>query len=260
MKGLRVENLGFARPMRGAVLEDISFGLEPGRILAVLGKNGAGKTTLLSILSGRLKESAGTVSWNGQLIETMPSRTRAATVAVLPQIERLPFNYRVLDFVLMGRTPHLSALSLPGKQDEDAAFHALDELGLSHLAHEKAGEISGGEFQLVRLARCLAQEASLFLLDEPTSLLDPANSSEVASVLVRLAETGRAIVCATHDISLAGTIADEVLLLGDRKVLVHDAPKSALTTEWLQQAFGIQFKITEGPSVFDPRNSGSTRV
>jgi len=250
MKTLEVRALGFSRKGRGTILEDVSFLLEGGSRLAILGANGAGKTTLLSLLGGKLEAGAGQVLLDGEAVSGLSPRVLARKVAFLPQIERLPFNYGVLEFVLMGRAPHIQPLSLPGNADEAAALSALAELGLESLAERKAGEISGGEFQLVRIARCLAQEAELLLLDEPTSLLDPANAHRVARELAALSSRGRTIVFATHDIALARSLADTILVLGARKTLRLGPPGEVLTPEFLGTAFGVKFGMEQVPSAY----------
>lgn len=250
MKALESRAVSFSRAGRGRILADISFRVAAGRKLAVLGANGAGKTTLLSLLGGRLAADSGAVYLDEAGVRDLPSRALARKIALLPQIERLPFNYRVLEFVLMGRAPHIQPLSLPGKADEEIARSALAELGLASLEDRRAGEISGGEFQLVRIARCLAQEAELLLLDEPTSLLDPANAQRVARELASLSSKGKTIIFATHDIGLARSLADDVLVLGGGGLLRLGPPADVLVPEFLKQAFGVDFGIGQVPTAY----------
>ena len=250
MMRLEARSLCFSRPGRGSILEDISFSLDASRILAILGANGAGKTSLLSLLSGRLKPDSGEVLLDGEALGRQGPRRLAQALAFLPQIERLPYNYRVLDFVLMGRTPHLAPLSMPGEEDERVALEALDLLGLSFLADQGAGEISGGEFQLVRVARCLAQGAQTLILDEPTSLLDPANSKRVSAELASLAAGGRTIIFATHDIALATSLADKVLLLSRHRCLRLGPPSETLSPELLGETFGVGFGMMPMPTAY----------
>ncbi|MCX7026140.1 MAG: ABC transporter ATP-binding protein [Spirochaetes bacterium] len=250
MTRLEARSLSFSRPGRGIVLDGISFSLEAGGILAILGPNGAGKTTLLSLLCGRLAPDSGEALLDGAALETCSPRRLAESLAFLPQIERLPYNYKVLDFVLMGRTPHLRPLSMPGVEDEKMAREALDLLGLGHLAGLGAGEISGGEYQLVRIARCLAQGARILLLDEPTSLLDPANARRVAAELASLAAMGRTIIFATHDIALARSLADHVLLLARHRALRFGPPSETLTARLLGEVFGVDFDLEQIPTAY----------
>jgi len=250
MNHLEAKSLCFSREGRGTVLSDISFGIPAGRRLAILGANGAGKTTLLSLLGGRLKADRGEILMDGISIAGYSPRALAGKIAFLPQIERLPFNYKVLEFVLMGRAPHIPPLSMPGPGDEAKARAALAELGLEPLADRRAGEISGGEFQLARIARCLAQEADLLLLDEPTSLLDPANAQRVAKELGALADRGKTIVFSTHDLALALALADEAILLHGAGILCRGQPSAILQPGLLGTAYGVDFRMMEFPSTY----------
>ena len=253
MKAIEAQGLAFARPERGEILDDISFRIGEGSKLAILGANGAGKTTLLSLLGRRLVAERGCILLDGVALREFSPRALARKIAFLPQIERLPFNYRVLEFVLMGRAPHIEALAQPGAGDEEIARRALTELGLEYLTERRAGEISGGEYQLVRIARCLAQEAEILLLDEPTSLLDPANASHVARELASLASKGKTIVFSTHDIALARSLSDTVLVLGNRRLLRMGSPGDVLVPEFLKLAFGVEFSIAPLPTSYaDP--------
>jgi iron complex transport system ATP-binding protein len=251
-RGISIEarSLSFSRPGRGMILEDISFAVEPGKKLAIMGANGAGKTSLLALLGGKLAADRGKVLIGGMPPSSFSPRSLAGKIAFLPQIERLPFNYTVLEFVLMGRAPHIPALSVPGAADEDAAFSALAELGLESLAERSASEISGGEFQLIRLARCLAQAAGLLLLDEPTSLLDPANAQRVARELAALAAKGKTIVFSTHDMALARFLADDILLLSNKRVLALGPPVEVLSPKNLRGAYGVDFEDMVFPTAY----------
>ena len=253
MSLLEVEDVCFTRHGLGPILKNISFSLERSQILAILGANGAGKTTLLSLLGGRLKPTHGSLCFDGICKldgKGEPPSNLAKKLAYLPQIERLPFNYKVIDFVLMGRTPHIQTLALPSSNDEELARQAIDSLGLSTLADRGAGDISGGEFQLARIARCLAQEAEILILDEPTSLLDPANAYRVSHVLTSLAKKGVTVILSTHDSSLAYSIAHRALILRKGTVLDFGIPNTCLTREKLSQAFDVEFFDTYAPNVF----------
>ena len=247
MNALRVENLRFSRKNRGLILGSLSFDIGEGACVAVLGANGSGKTTLLSLLSGRLKPDSGKILIGEIPLGSMDGRALALKTALLPQIERLPFNYRVLDFVLMGRAPHVPALALPGASDEAVAIRALEELGIIELKDRPAGELSGGEFQLARIARCLAQEAPILLLDEPTSMLDPANAHRVASSLAGLARGGRTIIFTTHDLDLTAALATEAYILHNAAILKRGSPATVLTESVLGEAYGIRFGMAMRP-------------
>jgi len=250
MMSLEAETVSFSLPGRGEVLTSISLSLASGRIIAILGANGAGKTSLLSVLAGRLHPSGGKVRIQGVELSALSAREIAQKLAFLPQIERLPFNYPVLDFVLLGRAPHIPALSLPGKRDYEAARRALEEVGVANLEDRGAATLSGGEFQLVRIARCLAQEAEILLLDEPTSLLDPAHAASVALQLSLLVKRGKAIIFTTHDIGLVHSVADWAILLHDGSVLASGPTVQPFDLPTLKKAFGADFSLQSLPSAY----------
>lgn len=247
MSLLAVRGLGFERHGGRAILAGVSFTLDPGGAIAVLGANGAGKTTLLSIIAGKLVPGQGSLEYFDGTWKVsrdsgrVPPRSLASRIAYLPQIERLPYNYRVLDFVLMGRSPHVKGLSQPGAEDKRLAGATLAELGLSHLARRGAADISGGEFQLARIARCLVQGAEILLLDEPSSLLDPANAARIAGLLAQLRKKGVGIIFTTHDAVLASDVADTVLLLAHGKEAGCGAPGLLLTAEKLAEIYGVDY-------------------
>jgi iron complex transport system ATP-binding protein len=232
------------------LLEDISLDVARGQTLAILGPNGAGKTTLLSILSGRLSPRAGSVNLDSRPLISYSARERSRLIAFLPQLEKLAFNYRVLDFVLMGRTPCMEVLALPGKEDEEAALKALSLFRLDSFSMRNIGELSGGEFQLVRIARCLAQGASILILDEPASMLDPAHSRHIADALASLADSGKTIIYTTHDIDLAIFLGGHALIISEGKIQWIGAAGGLVNEDILGRAYGISFSIKQLPSAF----------
>jgi len=243
-------NISFGWPGGPPVLNGVSVEIARGQTLAILGPNGAGKTTLLSILAGRLGPRAGAVELDGRPLASYPARERARHIAFLPQLEKLAFNYRVLDFVLMGRTPHMEVLALPGPEDRMAAENALASLGMASFETRNIGELSGGEFQLVRLARCLAQGASILILDEPVSMLDPAHARHIADALLSLSRSGKTIIYTTHDIGLGVFLGGQALILGRAAVQWAGGAEQLSDPEMLGRAYGISFSIKESPSAF----------
>lgn len=237
-----------AHPVLGTEECGISLNIGAGSCLAILGPNGVGKTTLLSILAGRLRAQSGEVRLSGRLLGEFSPRERAMRIALLPQIEKLAFNYRVLDFVLMGRTPHMESFSLPGAEDEKAARDALATVGLTSLAERNIGALSGGEFQLVRIARCLAQGAPMLILDEPASMLDPAHSRQIADVLAALQRAGKTIVYTTHDLGLAMFLGGRAVLLGRGRILWEGSADGLQDAAILERCFGLPFANRTIPS------------
>lgn len=242
---LRARGLRFAYPDR-EVLCGVSLDLAPGSVLAVLGPNGAGKSTLLRCLAGALRPE-GRVELDGRPLADIPPAARARLMAYVPQhiAPRLPFT--VFEAVLMGRRPYLSWR--PRAEDLDAAWLALERLGLAELAGREFSELSGGQRQKAALARALAQDSRLLIMDEPTSSLDLRHQLEVMALLRELAETeGRGVALAVHDLNLAARHADRVLLLRAGRVFAQGAPEDALTPEALAQVFGVEVRrVDSGP-------------
>lgn len=247
---LQARGLSFGWSEEHPVLKDVSLEVARGQTLAILGPNGAGKTTLLSILTGKLVPQRGQVVLEGRFLSTYSAREQAWRIAFLPQLEKLPFNYRVLDFVLMGRTPHMEIFALPGTEDEKAAQAALNFLGMASFKNRNIGELSGGEFQLVRIARCLAQGASILVLDEPVSMLDPAHARQIADALLGLISVGKTIIYTTHNIDLGIFLGGQALILAEGKVQWKGHSSELSDVEMLKRAFGITFSMRKLPSVF----------
>ena len=231
-------------------IHNLNFDAQQGEIVGFLGPNGAGKTTLLSILSGRLSPRAGSVNLDSRPLISYSARERSRLIAFLPQLEKLAFNYRVLDFVLMGRTPCMEVLALPGKEDEEAALKALSLFGLDSFSMRNIGELSGGEFQLVRIARCLAQGASILILDEPASMLDPAHSRRIADALASLVESGKTLIYTTHDIGLVLFFRGSAVIISGGIVGWKGPVEDLHDPKLLAHTYGISFSNKEIPSVF----------
>ena len=171
---LEVSGITFSYGNR-KVLSDISLKAEDGEIIAILGRNGSGKTTLMRAMLGFLRPESGTITIDGQDILMMDSRTRAKAIAYIPQQTEAVYSYTVLEAVMMGSAPTLSLFSRPGRKEEERALSVLEMLGIGSLARRYVNQISGGERQLVMIARAIAQDARILLLDEPTSSLDYSN-------------------------------------------------------------------------------------
>lgn len=221
-----------------------------GRVLALLGPNGSGKSTLLLAALGWMRPRAGEVLLAGRPVSGWSPGERARKEAYLSQMERISFTYEAREFVLMGRAPHLAPLAEPDEGDEERARAALDALGIGDFARRHVTALSGGELQLVRLARCLVQEAPLVLLDEPTAALDPANALRVADALASLAREGRTVVFSTHDAALAAYAADSVVLIREGRLLAAGAAGEVLVPELLSKTFSVPFGISGAPSPF----------
>ncbi|HEV3008971.1 MAG TPA: ABC transporter ATP-binding protein, partial [Burkholderiales bacterium] len=189
---LTVDRLAFGFPGR-TIGRDVSFTLGGGEVMCVLGPNGGGKTTMFRTVLGLLEKHSGSVQLEGQPLESLPRAEIARRVGYVPQGHAAYFAYTVREFVLMGRTAHLGVFASPAKKDFVVAERALESLGIAHLAEKPVTEISGGERQLALVARALAQEPRLLVLDEPTASLDFGNQVRVLERICALGGSGIAI-------------------------------------------------------------------
>ena len=219
---------------RHAVLQDVNGELAAGRSLALIGPNGAGKSTLLKAILGLVPVTSGSI----EVLGTSPALARG-DVAYVPQIDALDASFPVsaLDVVLMGRYRRIGWLRRPGRADRAAARDALAEVGLADRAGERFGLLSGGQRQRVLLARALAQQARLLLLDEPFNGVDATSTDAILDVLARVRAAGAAVVLSTHDLSIAHLACDDACLLNRRQVAFGPVPVT-LTTDRLRETYG----------------------
>jgi iron complex transport system ATP-binding protein len=241
---LEARDLAFGFPAR-RVGSGVSLRVEAGQTLAVLGGNGAGKTTLLRTLLGLLPPQAGTVEIDGAPLHPLTPAERARRLAYVPQQHVAPFAFTVEDIVLMGRAARISAFARPGRADRAAAVRALERLRIEALAQRPFTELSGGERQLALIARALAQEAPILVLDEPTASLDFGNRARVLAELDRLRDAGLAIVFSTHEPEHALAHADQALLLAHGRPLASDSAPRALTAANVTRLYGIPVELVE---------------
>jgi iron complex transport system ATP-binding protein len=244
---LVVENVTLAYGPR-RVLHGVSLAVRPGEVLALVGPNGAGKSTVLRACAGELAPVAGRITVGGAEIAGLAPVERARRVAVVPQAARLPEGFTALETVLMGRTAYLGWFSRERSCDRAIVHRALERTCTAELADRPIGELSGGEQQRVLLARALAQEAPLLLLDEPTAHLDLRHQAGVLALVRDLARReGRAVLLALHDLNLAAQYADRLALLADGRLRAEGAPDEVLTPAHLAPAYGVPFDVHTHP-------------
>jgi iron complex transport system ATP-binding protein len=220
------------------ILQGIDFELRSGEVLGVVGPNGSGKSTLLRAITGLLPLRGGAVSLLGTPLGALSSRERARRCAVQPQVEAPLFDYTVGQFVLLGRHPHRTLLAPATAEDRAATAQALRQADLADFAARSIRALSTGEWQRTLLARTLAQDAPLLLLDEPAAHLDPGHRHAVHTLLREVARRGnRAVLCVSHDLNLAAEFCDRLLLLHQGRVRAYGTPGEVLQEEVLQEVF-----------------------
>lgn len=241
---LEVKDISFCYSER-KILEDISFSASSGNMLAILGRNGSGKTTLLRLLLGFLKPDKGQILIDSRNIDEMTNRERASVIAYIPQSSQLVYSHSVLDTVLMGRAPALSLFDKPGKKDIEKAREALRTLRISHLETRSVNAISGGERQLVLIARALSQEARILLLDEPTSSLDYSNQLLVMETAEELRRKGYTIIFSTHSPEQALMNATDVMIISLHHISFLGKPIELIDGRILESLYQRKLCIRE---------------
>ncbi len=239
---LAVESLAFGYPQR-TVGRDVSFTLDAGEVMCVLGPNGSGKTTLLRTLLGLLPLHEGKILFDGKDFSSFPRREIARIAGYVPQAHSPYFAYSVRDMVLMGRSAHLGTFSMPGAHDREVATRVLESLGISPLADRPVTEISAGERQLALIARALAQEPRLLVMDEPTASLDFGNQVRVLERIAALAGGGISILFSTHDPDHAFLAAQRALLLAEGRVLALGTPREVIRADTLERLYHVAVQV-----------------
>lgn len=230
-----------------SVLDGIDLSVEPGEWLVVVGPNGAGKTTLLRVLAGVLP-SGGEIRLGGIPLSSLRRRQVAATVAVVPQTPVVPDGVSVFDYVLLGRTPYIPYWRMEGPADLDRVADVLERLDLAGFASRPISSLSGGERQRAVLARALAQDASVLLLDEPTTSLDLGHQQQVLELVDGLRrESGLVVISTLHDLTFAALFGDRVVLLAGGTVVAEGSPREVLDAETVATHFGAAVQVVEGP-------------
>jgi cobalamin transport system ATP-binding protein len=228
---------------RTEIVRGVSAEIEDGEWVALIGPNGAGKTTLLRAVVG-LVPFGGSIAVRGLPVSTSTRRELARSIALVPQIPHIPEELTVAEYVLLGRTPYIAYLAMEGGSDRRAAGDALERLGLEEFAERRLGSLSGGELQRVVLARALAQEAPLLLLDEPTTALDLGRQQQVLELVDSLRrEAGLTVFSTMHDLSLAGQYADRLLLLDRGRIEAQGSPTDVLSEERIASFYGASVRI-----------------
>jgi iron complex transport system ATP-binding protein len=242
---IKASNLRFSYA-ENHVIKGCSFSISRGVLCCLLGRNGSGKSTLLHLINGTLQPDFGQVAVDGIDVHSAQRAIISRKLGFVPQKHNHVFPYRVLDMVVMGRTPYLDIFTRPSREDYRIAERALDAVGISHLRDRNCAEISGGEEQLVFIARAITQEADYLLLDEPTSHLDFANQHMILATIRRLVkEQNCAAVVAMHDPNLSLRFADHIIMLDDGAIIHNGPTEEVMTEDNLEQLYDIKVKVAD---------------
>ncbi|MDO4691173.1 MAG: ABC transporter ATP-binding protein [Fusobacterium sp.] len=239
---LEVKNVYFQYKGERATLNNINLKVKKGEILSILGVNGAGKSTLFRLIMGILAPLKGEIRLEGQKLETYSIKEIAKKIGYVKQYNDSSYEYRVKDFLLMGRAPHLGLFENPKKEDWDIVYQVMDKIKISHLADRNMNELSGGENQLIFLGRTLVQDPKIILLDEPTNHLDLGNQYKILKILKKLSSEGYTILMTTH-------LPDHVILLGGKVGIINNqgefkygTAEEMLTEETLKNIYKTPLK------------------
>jgi iron complex transport system ATP-binding protein len=239
-RSITVRYPGMTRP----ALAGVSCGVAAGELVAVVGPNGSGKTTLLRAVTGMVALQGGEALVEGRLVGAWRRADFARIVGVVPQREEIVFPLSVAETVMLGRYPRLGPLAAPREEDRAAVATALERCDVAAFAGRPVDSVSGGEWQRVRVARALAQEPRLLVLDEPTASLDVRHEMELFELIRRLVTEGLAGLVITHHLNLAARFADRLVLLNEGRVTAEGTPVSVLTAERLSEVFGWPVAVT----------------
>ena len=240
---IRVRNLSYAYTKGVPVLRDVNFDIQSGRFVCLLGPNGVGKSTLFKCMLGLLTGFEGSIEIDGTDIRTLTPKQLARKVAYIPQSTAPAFNYSVADVVLMGTTSLVTGFSAPGKKEMEYVERALEQLDIGYLRDRMFLNISGGERQLVLIARALAQQAKILFMDEPTANLDYGNQIRVLGRVRQLSREGYTVIQSTHNPDQAFLYADDVLAVMDGQVEVFGPPNEVMSAELIQRLYRVDVDV-----------------
>ena len=229
------------------ILDEVTVTLTPGVLTAIIGPNGSGKSTLLRVLAGVWPLTGGEATLNEEPLVQMPRRAVAQRLSFLPQDTRCDFAFTVEEIVAMGRNPHRGQFAAENAADREAVHDAMTTCDLLHLRGRIITRLSGGERQRVALARCLAAQPDVLLLDEPTAHLDLEHALSLLKLCRTLAARGTTVVVATHDIGNVARFADEIVLLHSGRVVASGSPASVLTPARLRSVFSVDTHVVTTP-------------
>ena len=244
---LEVKNLhcGYGKKQHVEIVHGVSLSAGINEVVCIIGANGCGKTTLLKAMMGLLPATEGEINIQGKNIARMREAERARRFAYIPQAHIPPFPFSVADVVLLGRTPYINRLAQITEHDRVVAYRALELLGIIDLAEQAYTKLSGGQQQLILIARALTQEADILIMDEPTASLDFGNQQLVLSRIKALARMGKAVIMVTHDPDHALFCADRVAVMDKGEIIKDDTPAACINTEMLGRIYNADVLVMD---------------
>ena len=255
---LEVKDISFSYKKNENIFENISFNIKKGEVLCILGPNGTGKTTLLKCLNGINNVNSGEILINGENIKKLSYSKISKKISYIPQNHTPTFPFTVFDVVLMGRSPYISLTDSPNEEDVKIAEKSLKTLGIHDLKDKEYTTLSGGERQLVFIARVLTQETDLLILDEPTSHLDFGNQIKILEIIQNLAKEGLSIIMSSHFPDHAFISSTNVAIIQNKKFIAYGSPDEVITEENLKKTYEIDVKLLEldDRKICIPMNTG----
>jgi len=248
-----MENVSFSHG-KNRVLTDIDLTIKKGKIYGLVGPNGSGKTTLLDLLSGRYQPQNGTICFQGQPTSSFSTTKIAKQLAFVPQEFNLGFDFTVFDIVLMGRHPHIPRFSNPSQHDLLLVNNALKKMDMGHLKNRLVTELSGGEKQRVIVARAIAQDTDVLILDEATSNLDIHHTMTIMNVIRKKTDSEQlTVIAAIHDLNLASLFCDELIVLKNGTLYKQGAISELITQELIREVFSVDANIVQDSCKSIPR-------
>jgi ABC-type cobalamin/Fe3+-siderophores transport system ATPase subunit len=233
-------------------VDGVTFEAEPGRLTALAGPNGSGKSSIVRALIGRAAIARGSVAIAGTDVASLSLAQLAMLAAIVPQREDTAFPISVREYIALGRYPHLGLWRAPSSRDENAVVNALRQAGVFELADRDTDALSGGEWQRVRIARALAQETRVLVLDEPTTFLDVAHEMAIFELLSSLAKSGMTVLLVSHQLNLVARFADTIVVLNRGKIAAQGRPSDVMRADTLEAIYGWPVVITRDPAVGAP--------
>lgn len=240
---LQVKDLSFGYEKERTLFEGVTFSVDKGEIFSILGSNGIGKSTLLNCIANLLVPKAGQICLNGKPLPELSLKEIAQTIGYVPQMHEAAYAYEVQDYVVMGRAPYLGTFAQPSKKDYQLTEQVLEELGIASLAKRPYTELSGGERQLVSIARAIVQEPEIIILDEPTNHLDYGNQLRMIRLIQRLAEKGYGIILTSHMPDHVLQLNGNVGILGEDGKLQVGSTDEIMTKENLEKLYHVQIHM-----------------